>query len=165
MIVEQEWHKKQKLCHFYPTSTITHFSFNVRHVKWRVRLGPYCVELRHRTLMWTLSLRSLATVRLHGSLGQNSFPQPVDTILFESQKALGSTENPYITMTETRFYEPARLSTPPKPQFSLKLLDATTCLRSLLSKVFWLRMANSNRTRNNLFHYLSSSLLYFLYII
>ena len=27
-------------------------------------------------------------------------------------------------MTETRFYEPARLSTPPKPLFSLKLLDA-----------------------------------------
>ena len=33
-------------------------------------------------------------------------------------------ENPYIRMTETRFYEPARLSTPPKPLFSLKLLDA-----------------------------------------
>ena len=29
-----------------------------------------------------------------------------------------------ITMTETRFYEPARLSTPSKPLFSLKLLDA-----------------------------------------
>jgi len=27
-------------------------------------------------------------------------------------------------MTETRFYEPARLSTPPKPLFSLKPLDA-----------------------------------------
>ena len=39
-------------------------------------------------------------------------------------------------MTETRFYEPARLSTPPKPLFSLKSLDATTWLRSLLSKVF-----------------------------
>ena len=26
-------------------------------------------------------------------------------------------------MTETRFYEPARLSTPPKPFFSLKPLD------------------------------------------
>lgn len=54
-----------------------HYHLNVRHVKWRVRLGPYCVELRHGTLMWTLSLRSLATVRLHGRLGQNSFPQPV----------------------------------------------------------------------------------------
>ena len=39
-------------------------------------------------------------------------------------------------MTETRFYEPARLSTPVKPLFSLKPLDATTWLRSLLSKVF-----------------------------
>ena len=27
-------------------------------------------------------------------------------------------------MTETRFYEPARLSTPPKPLFWLKPLDA-----------------------------------------
>ena len=41
-----------------------------------------------------------------------------------------------ITITETRFYEPPRLSTPPKPLFSLKPLDATTWLRSLLSKVF-----------------------------
>ena len=39
-------------------------------------------------------------------------------------------------MTETRFYEPARLSTPNKPLFSLKPLDATTWLRSFLSKVF-----------------------------
>ena len=40
-------------------------------------------------------------------------------------------------MTEARFYEPARLSAPPKPLFSLKPLDATTWLRSLLSnKVF-----------------------------
>ena len=39
-------------------------------------------------------------------------------------------------MTETRFYEPASLSTPPKPLFSLKPLDATAWLRSLLSKVF-----------------------------
>ena len=40
-------------------------------------------------------------------------------------------------MTETRFYEPARLSTPSKPLFSLvKPLDATTWLKSLLSKVF-----------------------------
>ena len=37
-------------------------------------------------------------------------------------------------MTETRFYEPARLRTPNKPLFSLKPLDATTWLRSLLSK-------------------------------
>ena len=42
-------------------------------------------------------------------------------------------ENPY---TETRFYEPARLSTPRKPLLSLKPLGATTWLRSLLSKVF-----------------------------
>ena len=27
-------------------------------------------------------------------------------------------------MTETKFYEPARLSAPPKPLFSLKPLDA-----------------------------------------
>ena len=27
-------------------------------------------------------------------------------------------------MTETEFYEPARLSTPPKPLFSLKPMDA-----------------------------------------
>ena len=39
-------------------------------------------------------------------------------------------------MTETRFYEPASLSTPTKLLFSLKPLDATTWLRSLLSKVF-----------------------------
>ena len=39
-------------------------------------------------------------------------------------------------MTETRFYVPARLSTPPKPLLALKPLDATTWLRSLLSKVF-----------------------------
>ena len=31
-----------------------------------------------------------------------------------------------IRMTETRFYEPARLSFPPKPLFLLKPLDATT---------------------------------------
>ena len=41
-----------------------------------------------------------------------------------------------ITMTETRFYEPARMSTPSKPLFSLKPLDTTAWLRSLLSKVF-----------------------------
>ena len=45
-------------------------------------------------------------------------------------------ENPSIRMTETRFYEPAWLSTPDKPLFSLKPLDATTWLRSFLSKVF-----------------------------
>ena len=45
-------------------------------------------------------------------------------------------ENLYIRMTQTTFYEPARLSTPPKPLFSLKPLDAKTWLRSLLSKVF-----------------------------
>ena len=39
-------------------------------------------------------------------------------------------------MTETLLYEPARLSTPPKPFFPLTPLDATTWLRSLLSKVF-----------------------------
>ena len=39
-------------------------------------------------------------------------------------------------MTEARFNEPVRLSTPPKPLFSLKSLDAATWLRSLLSKVF-----------------------------
>ena len=32
-------------------------------------------------------------------------------------------------MTETRFYEPARLSSPSKPLFSLTPLDTTTCLR------------------------------------
>ena len=40
--------------------------------------------------------------------------------------------------TKTKFCEPARLSTPPKPLFSLKPLDATTWLRSLLSEVFHL---------------------------
>ena len=34
-------------------------------------------------------------------------------------------ENPSIRTTETRFHEPARLSTPPKPLFSLKPLDDT----------------------------------------
>ena len=33
-------------------------------------------------------------------------------------------------MTETRFYEPARMSTPSKPLFSLKPLDTTAWLRS-----------------------------------
>ena len=28
-----------------------------------------------------------------------------------------------MAMTQTRFYEPARLNTPPKPLFSLKQLD------------------------------------------
>ena len=45
-------------------------------------------------------------------------------------------------MTETRFYEPVRLSNPPKPLFSLQPLDATTWLRSLLSKVFHTNMAD-----------------------
>ena len=35
-------------------------------------------------------------------------------------------ENPSTTTTETRFYEPARLSTPPKPLLSLKPLDVTS---------------------------------------
>ena len=48
----------------------------------------------------------------------------------------GLYENPSIRMAETRFYEPGRLSTPLKPLLSLKPLDATTWLRSLLSKVF-----------------------------
>ena len=38
-------------------------------------------------------------------------------------------ENPSIRATETRFYEPERLSTPAKPLFSLKPLDATTWFR------------------------------------
>ena len=37
---------------------------------------------------------------------------------------------------KTRFFEPTRLSSPPKPLFSLKPLNTTTWLRSLLSKVF-----------------------------
>ena len=51
-------------------------------------------------------------------------------------------EIPSIRMSETRFYEPATLSTPPKPLFSLKPLDATTWLRSLLSEVFHTNMAD-----------------------
>ena len=39
-------------------------------------------------------------------------------------------------MTETRFYEPARLSTPPKPLISLNRWTLQPWLRSLLSKVF-----------------------------
>ena len=46
-----------------------------------------------------------------------------------------------ITMTETRFYEPARLSTTTKPLFSLKLLDTTAWLRSSLSKAFHYQLA------------------------
>lgn len=49
----------------------------MKHVKWRVRLGRYCVELHHGTLMWTLPLISLATARLHGRLGQDSSSKPV----------------------------------------------------------------------------------------
>ena len=45
-------------------------------------------------------------------------------------------------MTETRFYEPVRLSTPPNPLFSLQPLDATIWLRSLLSKVLHTNMAD-----------------------
>ena len=41
-----------------------------------------------------------------------------------SRTAAGNRENPQITMTETRFYEPARLNTPPRPLSSLKPLDA-----------------------------------------
>ena len=41
-----------------------------------------------------------------------------------SGSATNYLENPYIKMTKARFYEPARLSTPPKPLFSLKPLDA-----------------------------------------
>ena len=51
-------------------------------------------------------------------------------------------ENPSIRMTETRFYEPVSLSTPPKPLFSLQPLDTTTWLRSLLSKVLHTNMAD-----------------------
>ena len=36
-------------------------------------------------------------------------------------------------MTETSFYEPARMSIPPKPSFSLKPLRTPTWLKSLLS--------------------------------
>ena len=39
-------------------------------------------------------------------------------------------------MTETRFYEPAKLSALTKPLFSLKNRWTPTWLRSLLSKVF-----------------------------
>ena len=53
-----------------------------------------------------------------GLLGQNR--RILESFLFE---------NPSIRTTETRFHEPARLSTPPKPLFSLKPLDATTWLR------------------------------------
>ena len=45
-------------------------------------------------------------------------------------------------MTETRSYEPVRLSTPPNPLFSLQPLDATTWLRSLLSNVLHTNMAD-----------------------
>ena len=45
-------------------------------------------------------------------------------------------------MTETRFYEPVRLSTPSNPLFSLQPLDATTWLRSMLSKVLHTNMAD-----------------------
>lgn len=58
---------------------------------------------------------------------------------------LDVTENPSIRTTKTncKFYEPARLRPPtpppppphPQPLFSLKLLGATTWLRSLLSRV------------------------------
>ena len=54
-------------------------------------------------------------------------------------------------MTETGSDEPARMSTAPEPLFSLKPLDATTWLRSLLSKVFransrWLQSTFSKVT-------------------
>ena len=45
-------------------------------------------------------------------------------------------ENSSVRTKESRFYEPARLSTPSESLFSLKPLDATTWLRSLLSKIF-----------------------------
>ena len=42
-------------------------------------------------------------------------------------------ENLSIRTTETRFYEPARLSTPPKPLFSLKQLNAVKWAFSIFS--------------------------------
>ena len=47
-------------------------------------------------------------------------------------------KNAKIRMTETRFYKPARVNTPPKPLFSLNRysVDVTIWLRSSLPKVF-----------------------------
>ena len=55
-------------------------------------------------------------------------------------------------MTETRFYEPARLSSPSKHLFSLTPLDTTTWLRSLLSKGFLLLNLNSFRILTHVAH-------------
>ena len=55
---------------------------------------------------------------------------------FKFNNLLYLTWFPPVRTSKTRFYEPARLSTPPKPLFSLKPLDATIWLRSLLSEVF-----------------------------
>ena len=56
-------------------------------------------------------------------------------------------------MTETRFYEPARLSTPPRPLFSLEPLDANlvkvaakwSLLYSMYPHVLYVRLARCKR--------------------
>ena len=66
--------------------------------------------------------------------------QYLESGIWNPESVLDSTWGDLIrkSKTKTKFCQPARLSTPPKPLFSLKPLDATTWLRSLLSEVFHL---------------------------
>ena len=117
----------------------------------RERLGRCCVDLYYGIALSRRSLLWLATTRIAGnwfeirhpkssllssrSGGELKWLRPERLRKRLSKQSQGAIrhntdpvshgENPEITMTETRFYEPARLSTlRPKPLFSLKLLDA-----------------------------------------
>ena len=68
-----------------------------------------------------------ATLETRRELEQKFVPQLfLGSLLGMGRSAIGECffENPQIIITKTRFYEPARLSTPPKPLFPLKCLDA-----------------------------------------
>ena len=53
-----------------------------------------------------------------------------------------------VKILQTRLYEPARLSTPPKPLFSLKLLDDAIWLRSFIIYGEYLRRDFFSRKRS-----------------
>ena len=96
-------------------------------------------ENTQRKLQDLNRLQQLARLGLTANWVRDLLPQlsfPENLYFFASQWNTKLLENPEIRMTETRLYEPVRLSIPAKPLFSLKPLDATTWLRSLLSKVF-----------------------------
>ena len=83
--------------------------------------GPHWWEARVLTTAPSLAPLSEITVSIFSIWGYHANHSKWQACL--QARALPTKILP-ITMTETRFYEPARLSTPPKPLFSLKLLDA-----------------------------------------